>query len=322
MVPNDDSLRQVAAALQEASRLLLLAHISPDGDSLGSLLALRRFLLSYGKQVAVYVPGGVPARYSFLPGSDAVFSCPDLLPHGPITVVILDCGDWERVGLPGEHFAGQTIINIDHHRTSRGLGQVNYLDSDAAATGLLLLRLFVYCQATIDAATATCLYTAIAGDTGFFRYSNTSTEVHQAAAVLLTAGAEQDLIYESLEERTFPYLKALGLVLERLSTFAGGKGAYSYLTVADLESLGIGSEDVDGLVHYPRSLVGAQVAAFLVEQENDVYKVSLRSRAPFDVSALAADFGGGGHARAAGCTLHGNIDYCLDQLTEGVNKVD
>lgn len=319
---NDDSLRKVAAALQKASRLLLLAHVSPDGDSLGSLLALRQFLLRQGKQVAVYVPGGVPARYNFLPGADSALSCPGQLPQDPGTVVILDCGEWERVELPAERFAEQPIINIDHHRTSRGLGEVNYLDSSAAATGLLLFRLFVYCQEPIDAAMATCLYTAIAGDTGFFRYSNTNAEAHQAAASLLTAGAEQSLIYESLEERSFPYLKALALVLERLSIFAGNKGAYSYLTVADLQNLGIHSEEVDGLVNYPRSLAGVQVAAFLVEQENNTYKVSLRSRAPFDVSALAVLFGGGGHARAAGCTLQGTIDSCLEQLSEGINKVD
>lgn len=319
---NNNSLRKVAAALQEASRLLLLAHVSPDGDSLGSLLGLRQVLLRSGKQVAVYVPGGVPARYQFLPGADTVLSSPEQLPADTATIVVLDCGEWERVGLAAERFAGQPVVNIDHHRTSRGLGQANYLDSEAAATGLLLLRLFSYLQEELDGSIATCLYTAIASDTGFFRYSNTTAEVHQAAASLLAAGAEQELIYESLEERTFSFLKALGLVLERLDTFAAGKGAYSYLTLADLDNLGITSSEAEGLVNYPRSLVGTRVAAFLVEVEPEVYKVSLRSRAPLDVSALAALFGGGGHARAAGCTLQGSMVDCLNQLAEAVAEVD
>lgn len=318
---NDPGLKQVAAALQKASRLLLLAHVSPDGDSLGSLLALRQVMLRRGKQVVVYVPDGVPARYQFMPGAHEVLPTAEQLPEEPATVVILDCGEWERVGLPAERFAGQPIINIDHHRTSRGLGQANYLDIEAAATGLLLLRLLTYWQEEIDELVATCLYTAIASDTGFFRYSNTTTEVHQAAASLLAAGADQTLVFENLEDKSISYLKALGLVLERLGTFADGKGAFSYLSSPDLESLGITSSEVDGLVNYPRSLMGVQVAAFLVEGEPQVYKVSLRSRQPLDVSVLAETFGGGGHARAAGCTLYGSIDDCLKQLADAVDKV-
>jgi phosphoesterase RecJ-like protein len=314
------SVEQVAAALHEASRLLLLGHISPDGDSLGSLLALRQILLHKGKQVAVYVPDGVPARYRFLPGASEVLHDSTQLPEGDVTVVVLDCGEWDRVGLAADRFSGQVVVNIDHHRTSRGLGQANYLDSDAAATGLLLMRLFAHWQEKLDVPTATCLYTAIASDTGFFRYSNTTAEVHQVAAQLLAAGAEQELVTESLEGKTISFLKALGLVLERLSMFAGDKGAYSYLKALDLETLGISSSEVDGLVNYPRSLVGVQVAAFLVEVDPDVFKVSLRSRPPLDVSVLAAQFGGGGHARAAGCTLRGSIDECLEQLAGAVEK--
>ncbi len=316
-----DSLREVAAALQEASRLLLLAHVSPDGDSLGSLLALRQVLLRSGKQVSVYVPGGVPLRYQFLPGADTVLSKPEQLPDEPATIVVLDCGEWERVGLPADRFAGQPIVNIDHHRTSCGLGQANYIDSEAAATGLLLLRLFSHWEVALDVPVATCLYAAIASDTGFFRYSNMTAEVHLAAATLLTAGADQVQIYENLEKKSFSYLKALALVLERLDAFADGKGAYSYLTLADLDSLGLTNSESEGLVNYPRSVAGIQVAAFLVEMEPEVYKVSLRSRAPLDVSTLAALFGGGGHARAAGCTLHGSIDDCLQQLSEAAVRM-
>ncbi|HHW99294.1 MAG TPA: bifunctional oligoribonuclease/PAP phosphatase NrnA [Firmicutes bacterium] len=317
----DNDLKKVAAALQEASRLLLLSHVSPDGDSLGSLLALRHALLRRGKQVWVYVEGGVPDRYRFLPGAEEVLTCPDQLPSETATVVVLDCGEWERVGLPAQRFAAHTVVNIDHHRTSKGLGQANYLDSSAAATGLMLLRLLSYCQEEIDQVLATCLYTAIAGDTGFFRYSNTTAEVHQAAASLLAAGAKQNLVYENLETRSFSYLKALGLVLERLETFASGQGAYSYLTSADLERLGIPVADTDGFVNYPRSLTGVQVAAFFIEVETDTYKVSLRSREPLDVSAVAAILGGGGHARAAGCTMQGSIEECIRRLKEAIHEV-
>ncbi len=318
---NHSDLQKVAAALQEAGRLLLLAHVSPDGDSLGSLLALRYVLLRHGKQVEVYVEGGVPDRYRFLPGAETVIASPGQLSELPATVVVLDCGEWERVGLQAERFAGLPVVNIDHHRTSKGLGIVNYLDSSAAATGLLLFRLFAYWQEDLDPALATCLYTAIAGDTGFFRYSNTTAEVHQVTAKLLAAGAEQALVYENLEARSWSHLKALGLVLERLASFALGKGAYSYLTAADLGRFGISVADADGFVNYPRLLMGVQVAAFLIEVEADTYKVSLRSREPVDVSAVAALLGGGGHARAAGCTIKGNIEQCMRQLEAAIHEV-
>ncbi|NLW16359.1 MAG: bifunctional oligoribonuclease/PAP phosphatase NrnA [Firmicutes bacterium] len=318
---SDKDMKKVAAALQEASRLLLLAHVSPDGDSLGSLLALRHALLRRGKQVSVYVEGGVPTKYHFLPGSQSVVACPEQLPKGLDTVVVLDCGEWERVGLAAERFAGKSVSNIDHHRTSKGLGQANYLDSEAAATGLLLFRLFKYWGEEIDAPIATCLYTALAGDTGFFRYSNTTAEVHRVAADLLAAGAQQTLIYENMEDKSFSYLKALGLVLERLETFASGKGAFSYLTAKDLEQLDMQIADADGFVNYPRSLSGTLVAAFFIELEPGTYKVSLRSREPLDVSAVAGLFGGGGHARAAGCTMHGSLEECVQSLAAAVHEV-
>lgn len=318
---NDNGLCQVAAALQKASRLLLLGHVSPDGDSLGSLTALRQILLRQGKAAHIFVAEGCPARYQFLPGSDSIISDLADLPTRLDTVVVLDCGEWDRTGLEAERFQQQLVVNIDHHRTSQGLGHANYLDSDAAATGMLILKLCDYWQVEIDGPVATCLYTAIAGDTGFFQHSNTTAVVHQAAARLLAAGANQALVVENLQSKTPAFLQALNLVLKRLSSFLGGKGAYSFLTAADLQRLGLHRSELEGLVDYPRSLMGVQLAALLVEIEPGKFKVSLRSRAPWDVSAVAATLGGGGHSQAAGCTLLGTLEECIERLTAATVEV-
>lgn len=319
---SNKGLIAAAAALHKASRLLLLGHVSPDGDSLGSLLALRQVLVQRSKEVTVYVAEGVPKRYEFLPGADSIITDIALLPEQIDTVVVLDCGDWERVGLAGDRcFQDMTVVNIDHHRTSLGLGQANYLDSDAAATGLMLLRLFNYWQEPLNVDVAICLYTAIVSDTGFFQHSNTTVEVHEAAARLLACGLDHSLVVESLSDKTFSFLKAISLGLERLQLFAAGKGAYLYILESDLQQLDLHSSDVEGLVNYPRSLEGVDVAASLIESERHVFKASLRSRHTIDVSEVAALLGGGGHARAAGATLYGSVLDCIQQIEAALATV-
>lgn len=318
MISSRNGLVAVAAALSLARRLLLLSHISPDGDSLGSTFALQLVLQRQGKQAFAYVPDGIPARYQFLPGTNTVLTSLDELPSPPFTVVVLDCGEWSRVGIEGERFCGLPIVNIDHHRTTSGLGQFNYIDAEAAATGMLLLDLFHYWQEEIDADLATCLYTALAGDTGFFKHSNTTAAVHIAAAELLAAGARQTLVVDGLRGRTPGFMRALSLVLDRIEILTAGKIAYSYLLLDDLRQLKVEPGELEGLVDYPRSLIGVEVAVFFMEQEPAVFKTSLRSSLAVDVSDVAQQFGGGGHARAAGCTMHGSIEQCVQRLIEAV----
>ncbi len=296
------TISEMAAALQRASRLLLVAHLSPDGDSLGSLLALGQALDDGRREIVVFVPDGVPLKYRFLPGWQTVTVDPDRLPLDPGTVVLLDCGEWQRTGLP-ERYLAYPSLNIDHHRTSIGVADVNLIDSQAAATGELIHRVLKQAAIPIDAAVATCLYTAVVSDTGWFRFSNASPEIHLLAAELLQLGADRELVNDWLSTMPRTYLQALTLVLERLTVFCDDQASISWLSFADLQSIGVAPTEMEGLIDYPRALPGVQVAALLVETAPNTQKVSFRSRAPIDVSRLAGEFGGGGHARAAGCTL-------------------
>lgn len=318
---NRENLFKVAAALQQASRLLLLGHISPDGDSVGSLLALQRILQKRGKEAWVYTGEGIPQNLQFLPGADGALGADDPLPPAIDTVVILDCGEWERTGFDADLFSGALIVNIDHHRTSRGLGHFNYIDSSVAACGQLILHLSDHWLEEIDAHVATCLYTAIASDTGFFQYTNTDRQVHLDAARLLSAQANHNLVVENINSKTDSYFQGVVLTLSRLKRIAGGKAAYSYLLASDLRELGLTAADANGMVNFPRSLTGVQIAAFLLEIEPHVFKVSLRARDCIDVSAIAVGFGGGGHPQAAGCTLQGSIDTCIKILAKTIEKV-
>lgn len=312
---NKRAVMDMAAALQKVSRLLLVGHLSPDGDSLGSLLALRQVLCSMGKVATVFVPDGVPEKYRFLPGADTVVSLAGSLPQEPCTVAILDCGEWERTGLPEYPFRDYPTLNIDHHRTSRGMGHYNLIDAGAAATGELVYLVLAAMGARISQETATCLYTAIVSDTGWFRFSNTTPEVHILAAELIRAGAWADIVNDCLMTMPGAYLQALALLLNRLTTSPDGQSAISWLSHQDLEKIGICPSEMEGLIDYPRALPGVQVAALVVETLPGTCKVSLRSRQAVDVSELAKEFGGGGHARAAGCTISPcELDRCLVEI--------
>lgn len=312
---NNGAVMEMAATLQKVSRLLLVGHLSPDGDSLGSLLALGQVLRDMGKVATVFVPEGIPEKYRFLPGSDSVVSEAACLPQEPCTVVILDCGEWERTGLPKDPFQDYPILNIDHHRTSRGMGQHDLIDATAAATGELIYLVLVAMGALISPETATCLYTALVSDTGWFRFSNTSPDSHLLAAELIRAGACLDIVNDCLMTMTGTYLQALALLLSRLTTSSDGQSAISWLTHHDLEQIGICPSEIEGLIDYPRALPGVQVAALLVETRPGTCKVSFRSRQAVDVSELAKEFGGGGHARAAGCTISPcELDHCLLEI--------
>lgn len=315
-----DLIAELAAALQRASRLLLVAHLSPDGDSLGSLLGLAHALRQLNKSVDVFVPDGVPAKYQFLPGSETVVRSADQLVAAPSTIVVLDCGEWHRTGLPNEPFSHWPILNIDHHRTSQGIGQYNLIDTGAAATGELVWQVLTALQTAVDPDIATCLYTAIVSDTGWFRFSNTTPATHRLAAELLAAGARQELANDQMMTMPLVYLQALATVLQRLTTFADNQAAIAWLNQADLQRIGVTAAELEGLIDYPRALPGVQVAALVLEAQPGICKVSLRSRMAVDVSELAGQFGGGGHARAAGCSLPGTSEWCVGVLRAAIER--
>lgn len=298
----------VVRCAAESRRILLVLHVRPDGDSVGCSLAVARCLRSLGKQAAVVCADPIPANLRFLAAAEECVRPEQAT--GPFDLALfLDCADLERIGVARRLLEGiPHLINIDHHPSNRRYGDINFIDPAAGACGELALRLIDDLGGGLDPRTATALFAALATDTGSFRYANTSAHTLALAARLRAAGADTALIgREVWESRSLAALRLLGRALGHLGVDAGGELAWISLTAEDLAAVAGGPGDSEGLVDYPRSLRGVEVAALFVAEVPGEVRVSLRSHQRVDVSALAGRFGGGGHARAAGCTVAGEL---------------
>lgn len=295
-------------AIERNHSFLVTTHENPDGDAIGSSLGLALFLRNSGKEVTIHFKDPVPDLYGFLPLTDQVSST---LPDRPYDVCfVLDVGEFRRAGnaVTGCRTIG-SFINIDHHLTRDLFGAINYIDSGAAATGVLIYRIIKASGQTLDRDTALCLYTALLTDTGSFRYSNTNPEAFAIAADLIAAGLNAWYVTEHLfESQPAARLKLLTESLNTLIISPRGDVASLAVTLDMYDRTGGSAELTDGFVNYPRSIKGVEVAIFLREIEPGAFKVGFRSKGKISVAALAELFGGGGHHNAAGCNVPGTID--------------
>lgn len=309
------SLNEISDVLSGSSRLLLCGHIVPDGDCLGSVAALGMVLEKMGKRVTMASPDPLPEILHFLPGAGRF--CTSSAGDDYDTFVALDCSVPERLGAFRRYLdSGLTTVNIDHHISSTaGFARYNHLDSGAAATGEILLDLIDIMGSGLDRDVATCLYVAIVTDTGSFQYENTSPETLRKAARLVETGIPAAMINSRLyEERPLKTIQVLGAALEGLKISPCGKVAW---VVVDRELLGrfsAGDEHTDGLVNYVRTIRGVEVAILFRELEPGKYKLGFRSKGKVDVHRLASGFGGGGHVRASGCVLRGDLRKIVESV--------
>jgi len=283
----------------------MLGHVHPDADVLGTLLALGLALEARGWQVTYGGPHLPPGLLAFLPGVDRYRQLASL--DGPFDVAVLtDCPNPQRAeGLIDQaRRAAKIIVNIDHHPDNRRYGDVNWIDTSAAATGEMLYELLTALGAPLTPGIATNLFTAIHTDTGSFRYSNVTTRTFTIAAALVAAGARPEIISESLYEKRAPdALRWLGEALTRVEISSDGRLGWLALPAEVVPERIVESEE---LVNYPRSVASVRVACLLRERDGQV-KVSLRGKGDVDVQRIAAQFGGGGHVNAAGCTVRGPL---------------
>jgi len=293
--------------LRRARRVLLTSHAAPDGDAIGSELALAELAEQLGAAARIVNRDPHPAQLDFLPGVARIAVQPTLPAGDPFDlVVVLECPGLDRPGLAGlERFP---ILNIDHHLANERYGTVNYVDEDAPAVGEMVLRLAESAGATVTADMATSLYVALVTDTGDFRYSNATPRAFAAAARLVAAGAAPHRIAEALWEQVPARVVRLqAAVLETLELLADGRIAVIACDAAMLERTGAFKQDTENLINIPRAIAGVQVAVFLKALAPGEVKVSLRSRGALDVQRVARSFGGGGHTNAAGCTVPGTL---------------
>ncbi|NLM46851.1 MAG: bifunctional oligoribonuclease/PAP phosphatase NrnA [Firmicutes bacterium] len=314
-----NSLAEIAAVLLESRTLLVSTHIQPDGDAIGSLLALGLALEKCGRQVVMYCEGGVPQRLRFLAGADKVVSS---LPESDFDcVVALDCADRRRLPVADEVLRAAVLVNIDHHPTNNLFGRLNYVDAEAAATGEIIFDLLQELGVHDDCAVAEALYVAVSTDTGSFKYDNTTEKTHRVAGRLLACGVRPGRISSLVfDVKPLAFVMALRQALSTLAFSAGGRIAWLTLTEKDLWQAGADNADLEGLINYAKNIEGVEVGLLFKENDDGTVKVGFRSFQT-DVAAIAAKFGGGGHARAAGCTVRGSLDEAVSRVIAAVAEV-
>lgn len=314
-------LEAVAAEIRAAQRLVVVGHVGPDGDALGSMLGLATAARAAGKEAYATFgePFVVPHQLDFL---DPALLLPVAEVPRPLDLlVVVDCGDRDRLGSAGVLADDATrVAVIDHHRTNGGFGDVSWVEPDAGATAQLVHRLLVHLDWPLDATVAEALYTGIVTDTGRFQYSSTSPEVHEIAAQLLKSGVQPDRIGQLLfDSSPFAYLGVAGAVLARARLEPELSLVWSSLETADLEHAGIGYEAADGLIDLIRIAEEAQVACLLREVGEGRTKGSLRSRGLVDVGSVAVALGGGGHHNAAGFTLDATVEETIVRVRSALS---
>ncbi len=294
-------------------RFLLTTHVRPDGDGLGSMLALAEVLERQGKSAQMTVASTLPPRYDFLDPEQRVrrFAPPGDEYRGSEAVVVLDTGTWNQLGDFGNFLRSLKVPTavIDHHLTQDHVGELMLVDTTAEATGRLVYEAVTALGGPLPPTAAQRLFVAVAMDTGWFRHSNTTAETFALVAALSQAGARPTPAYQALfEQNTLGRLKLTGVVLERLQVSHGGRLACAEVRRGDYEATGATPQDTEDLVNYTLSVKGVEVGLLFMEQPRGGVKVSFRSRARVDVARLAERFGGGGHRLASGATLDTTLD--------------
>lgn len=298
------SLNELRKALRDVQRVLIVSHVDPDGDTIGSALGLAWALRARGLTVSLACQDPLPDEVGFMPGVDAFR---DVGRTDEQLVIAVDASDLRRMG---KRFAeggplGCPLVVIDHHETNAGYGDLNLI-ADVPATALLVLEIVDALDVPLDATIATCLLTAIITDTQGFRTSNTTPEALEAAQRLMRAGAPLAQINQWVfSRRAAATLPVWGAALSSATLAAGV--LWAELPLAILRANGIGGEASSGLVNFFNTVREARVAAVFTEKPDGLIDVSLRSKPGVDVSAVALAFGGGGHAQAAGCQVPGSL---------------
>ena len=300
---------QIITQIEEASHLLLVSHRDPDGDAVGSLLALGLALGKLGKKATLYNASPIPAVYRFLPSVERIVRHIKKASTYDVAL-ILDCGQLSRIGDASETIGKiPVIINIDHHISNTGFGDIQLIDPLACSTAEIIYRLIKAMDVPIDKAIATSIYTGILTDTGSFRFSSTNQAAFAISKEMAELGVEAHNVARHVYGTySLGRIKLLNLALDSIEISDNGKLSVMTVTGAMLEETGTQAEDVDGLINYARRIEDVKVAALIQEQKNGKtnsnsqcrYHVSLRSDGSVDVAAIAGSFGGGGHASAAG----------------------
>ncbi len=307
--------KEIAEKIQASNRFLLASHVRPDADAVGSLLGLGLALKSAGKQVQMVLEDG-PGKYSYLPGSECIIK----KPQGEVDmIIVVDCSDPLRVGKILMDYPQPDLV-VDHHKTNVNYGKFNLVEAEQVATAAILFDRIPLWGLTIDAPVATALLSGIIGDTIGFRTSNVNAAVMRKAADLMDLGASLSDIYRSeLVLKSFEAVRYWGAGLNRLQRRNGL--VWTSLTLEDRKKSAYPDTDDADLVNVLSSIDGASIALIFIEQSKEQIKVSWRARPGIDVSNIAFEFGGGGHAAAAGADIEGTLEEVQNRVIIETEKL-
>lgn len=309
-------VNEIKNIIDEGTTFLVSSHVYPDGDALGSELALALALKGMGKKPAIINADRASEKYGYLPGFEEIRVFPEGADARFDGAFVLDAGVPARLRkVAGILDGGMPVVNIDHHVSNSRFGTVNVIDPDASSTSEMLYRLFGYMGVELTKEMAINLFAGVATDTGRFSFDNTRAETLEIAADLVRNGADPSVMFNELYRRkSLGEARLLERALSSLRFGENGRFAWIELTARDFEDTGTEPLDTQEFAEIPRSIVGAEVGLFFREEGPENFKGSLRSNSAFNASAFASNFGGGGHPQAAGFTLWENIAEARERV--------
>ena len=317
------SLEDALDTMKRADSILITTHTGPDGDALGSMLGLRHLLHALGKtDVTPACQDPVPAKYRWMPTAGDIVNETGMRDRYDLAVIV-DVAQRARIGTIGEQFHDdQEILVLDHHREDNPCGHKNFMDHTLSSAAEIVSDLYRLCGETITREAAECIYVGLSTDTGGFRYGNTDARSHNHAEELVATGIDLAEISARVFNDISPAKLAMTrIVLDNLEIGECGKYAYSFVTQEDLRDNNAKDDDTEGLVNYARDIIGVQVGMLFREISENLTKVSMRSKAPFDSSACLRAFGGGGHSGAAGATIEMSVEDARDKVVQHVHDL-
>lgn len=313
------TLDDIKKEIENANTILIETHETPDGDAIGSSLAMYLALKSIGKDVDVVIPTH-SRTYDFLPGADEIKTEGRDIQYD--LGISLDCTDTKRLKGYEPYFeSAKTTINIDHHGSNKMFADYNYVDPIAPACAQILIVVLKKLEIEINKEIGTCILAGIITDTGGFKYEGVTTETFEFVAALLRIGINVSEIYKRvLQIKTKANFLLTQRIMERMEFLADGKITFTYMTKKDAEEVNAEEGDHEGLVEFGRDVEGVEVSIFLREIDDQIYKASLRSKDYVNVSDVCIMFNGGGHEHAAGCTLNMELNEAKEKLVNLVKQ--
>lgn len=308
-------MKKIKKLIESNDEFIILPHKSPDGDAIGSSVALQKALENIGKKGYIVLNDDIPLNLQFLEVEKYSLEAFNQLKHESKVVITIDSSDVTRFDKRSDLLENRKILNIDHHVTNTKYGDINYV-KEASSVGELIYELLVALEYPVDVETANAIYVAISTDTGSFKYSNTSENTFRIASEL-----RKELDFELINRELYQKVLLEDVLLKNkvLGTLRVFKEKIGLVFLTTEMLMGFENADTDGIVEEVRNINGIEVAIFIKQETEDQYKVSFRSKLDFNVSALALEFNGGGHPKAAGCTMNGPVDRIIDLL---VSKID